>query len=145
MSKIKAASSFLSKTNTGKIAKASAIPVGFGVMDYKSNRAEGEGTGMSLVKAGATAAMWSFAPAAMTLYELGSNGPQMVMGGLQAHNQAVSRFRQNASNFATPSVGGSYYDTNRALTMRQSAIQAIEGSKMNARSALGNEAKLHAR
>lgn len=144
MSKIRAAKDFLGKTGSRKMIAAS-VPVGFGAMDYRSNRAEGDGIAPSLVKAGATAAMWSFAPAAMTLYELGSQGPGMVMGGIQAHNQAVSKFRQTASGFANPSLGGNYYDTNRALTMRQSAIQAIEGSKLNARSALGNEAKLHAR
>jgi hypothetical protein len=39
-------------------------------------------------------------------------------------------------------VGGNYMDTQRALTMRQAAVQAIQGSKLNARSALGGEARI---
>lgn len=39
-------------------------------------------------------------------------------------------------------VGGGYVDTQQALTMRQAAVQAIQGSKLNARSALGGEARI---
>jgi hypothetical protein len=35
-------------------------------------------------------------------------------------------------------------DTQRAQTMRQAAVQAIQGSKLNARSALGGEAQIFA-
>ena len=35
-----------------------------------------------------------------------------------------------------------YADTEQALTMRQAAVQAIQGNKMNARNALGGEAKM---
>lgn len=41
-------------------------------------------------------------------------------------------------------IGGGYMDTNRALTMRQAAVQQIQGNKLNARSALGGEARLFA-
>src|SRR5574344_264027 len=42
-------------------------------------------------------------------------------------------------------VGGNYMDTNAALTMRQAAIQQIQGNKLNARSALGGEARILSR
>lgn len=37
---------------------------------------------------------------------------------------------------------GVFFDTEAALTMRQAAVQAIQASKMNARSVLGQEARL---
>ena len=37
---------------------------------------------------------------------------------------------------------GDFVDTRGAQTMRQATVQAIQGSKMNARSALGGEAKI---
>ena len=49
------------------------------------------------------------------------------------------------NQYHKPNLGGRYADTQAALTMRQSAIQAIQGSHMNARSALGGEAALFAR
>ena len=41
-------------------------------------------------------------------------------------------------------IGGNYIDTNRAVTMRQAAVQQIQGNKLNARSALGGEARIFA-
>ncbi|HDR5350561.1 TPA: hypothetical protein QCS32_002196 [Bacillus thuringiensis] len=47
------------------------------------------------------------------------------------------------AQYATSNVvGGNFLDTRGAQTMRQAAVQAIQGSKMNARSALGGEAKI---
>lgn len=47
------------------------------------------------------------------------------------------------AQYATSNVvGGDFVDTRGAQTMRQAAVQAIQGSKMNARSALGGEAKI---
>ena len=54
-----------------------------------------------------------------------------------------SAFRQQESNYnqlMRPNLGGNYQDTQQALTMRQAGVQAIQQSKMNARSALGTEA-----
>ena len=41
-------------------------------------------------------------------------------------------------------IGGNYMDTSRAVTMRQAAVQQIQGNKLNARSALGGEARIFA-
>lgn len=48
----------------------------------------------------------------------------------------------NAQYATSNVVGGDFVDTRGAQTMRQAAVQAIQGSKMNARSALGGEAKI---
>lgn len=47
--------------------------------------------------------------------------------------------RYNARNGV---VGGGYMDTQRAVTMRQAAVQQIQGNKLNARTALGGEARI---
>ena len=46
------------------------------------------------------------------------------------------------AQYATSNVVGDFVDTRGAQTMRQATVQAIQGSKMNARSALGGEAKI---
>ncbi len=58
-----------------------------------------------------------------------------------AYRQQEAQWRQYHQS-AYGQVGGGFADTEQAMTMRQSAIQAIQGSRMNARSALGNEASL---
>lgn len=40
-----------------------------------------------------------------------------------------------------PGFGGQYNDTQQAYTMRQRGVQAMQASKMNARSVLGSEAR----
>ena len=41
-----------------------------------------------------------------------------------------------------PGTNFTYRDSNAAYTMRQASVQAIQGSKLNARNALGGEAAL---
>lgn len=59
----------------------------------------------------------------------------------QRHDQYNSMREAAYSNV----VGGNYMDTNAALTMRQAAVQQIQGNKLNARSALGGEARILSR
>lgn len=74
---------------------------------------------------------------------------QMAYGGTKAayafrrqrHDQYNSMREAAYSNV----VGGNYMDTNAALTMRQAAVQQIQGNKLNARSALGGEARILSR
>lgn len=69
--------------------------------------------------------------------------PSVVQGAQAAH-----QFRRTkAEEFAnirqySQQVGGQYMDTNQALTMRQAAVEQIQGNKLNARSALGGEARI---
>jgi hypothetical protein len=51
-------------------------------------------------------------------------------------NEAKNKIRNDTGMRAT------YQDTQQAATMRQAAIQAIQGSKLNARNALGGEAAM---
>ncbi len=58
-----------------------------------------------------------------------------------AYRQKEAQWRQYHQP-AYGYVGGGYTDTEAAMTMRQAGVQAIQGSRMNARSALGSEGRL---
>ena len=63
----------------------------------------------------------------------------MITAGLQ---QTISRVGQTAQRTLRPRMGGTYEDTNRAVTMRQRAAQDISTSLLNARQFLGREGTL---
>jgi hypothetical protein len=66
--------------------------------------------------------------------------------GVQGYTAAYNWQRQKRADWNNAHlqgmVGGNYQDSQRALTMRQAAVEAIQGSKLNARSALGGEARI---
>lgn len=112
----------------------------FTAMDIYSNVQSGDDMGTALVKAGAQHIYWSMAPTVAAVTTFAPMLGQAAYGvGKFAHNKQQwwnQQFRPSGV------VGGNYVDTQRAQTMRQAAVQAIQGSKLNARSALGGEAKI---
>lgn len=121
----------------GKVNKAG---IGFGTLDVSMNLQNGDDLGTSVLKAGVTGVLASSNPGLFFLGTAASIG-QEGYWGLQQFNYQKKQWWN--SQYATNNrVGGNYMDTQRALTMRQASVQAIQGSKMNARSALGGEAKL---
>lgn len=113
--------------------------IGFGVLDAGLNLAAGDDAGTAIGKAAVSTALWFTAPGVMTAHMLATMAPAGIAAGHNWHRQAKSTWR-NAH--MQGSLGGMYQDSQRALTMRQAAVQEIQGSKMNARSALGGEAKI---
>lgn len=113
--------------------------VAFGVLDAGMNLAAGDDAGTAIFKAGATTALWYAAPAVMTAHMVATTAPAVAGAYHGWKRNAVSKWN---TNFLQGSVGGQYQDTQRAHTMRQAAVGAIQGSKMNARSALGGEARI---
>ena len=113
--------------------------VGFGVVDAAMNMAGGDDAGTAILKAGASAALWHTAPGIMAAYTFATTAPQLASAGYTWHRQQKQWWN---SQHMQGTVGGNYVDTQRALTMRQAAVEAIQGSKMNARSALGGEARI---
>lgn len=69
--------------------------------------------------------------------------PMVYAGAEFAHTHRRQKAEQLLA-FDNPSqrLGGNYMDTQRAQTMRQAAVQQIQGNKLNARSALGGEARI---
>ena len=111
----------------------------FGVLDASMNMAAGDDAGTAVMRAGAAAALWYTAPAIMTMHMAATMTP--AIAGAYHSWQRNANSTWNA-NFRHGQVGGKYQDTQRALTMRQAAVEAIQGSKLNARSALGGEARI---
>lgn len=65
----------------------------------------------------------------------------VIPAGMQAYDAALAKRRSWWDNLKYPNMGV-WYDTESALTMRQSAVQAIQESQINARQTLGNEARM---
>lgn len=125
----------------GRLAKSSLNLKG-ALFDLAINTFMGVQSGESLpnavLKGAGEAALWAIAPGPMGV-KMGAELIAMGAGGLYKANKALTqRYNQNISS--APNF--QYTDTRQALTMRQAAVQAIQGSKMNARNALGGEASL---
>ena len=98
----------------------------------------GESMGNAVAKGIGESLLWEFAPGAMIGYQLATTLPSAGMAAAD-RVRAQGRWWNQAHR---PSFGGGYRDTQQAITMRQAAVQAISGSKLNARSALGGEARM---
>ena len=84
------------------------------------------------------AALWRTMPGPFMGYIAATSLPHAGV----AVAQTVRDRRDEWNQLHRPNFGGKYRDTDHAYTMRQAAVQAISGSKMNARSAIGGEARL---
>ncbi len=124
----------------GKVSKASKFGAGAFAVDTAMNLQSGDDAGTSMAKAGVTSIMAGSNPALFTTFTLGSLASDAFLGIQQFNYQKQQWW--NKQYMTNNVMGGNYIDTQRALTMRQAGVQAIQNSKLNARSALGNEAKL---
>jgi hypothetical protein len=113
--------------------------VGFGLLSVPLNMAAGDDAGTAVLRAGAETALWYTAPAIMGIHMAATMTPQAVGAVNQWHRGKVNQWQKA---HLRGQVGGNYQDSQRAMTMRQAAVEAIQGSKLNARSALGGEARI---
>lgn len=123
----------------GEARKAFATSVGasylyHGVMERERNT-PARALGISLVESAA----YMVAP---KLYLAARIGFPIARAAATAIPLAYQAKEARWNQFHKPNLGGDYTDTQQALTMRQAGVQAIQGSRMNARNALGNEAQL---
>lgn len=109
------------------------------VPDAIMNVRNGDGYATGIGKAAATGLAWEMMPGMMLAFQ----APELVGGLAKA---GVKWYETSKANYRLShyqgSLGGGYRDTEQAATMRQAAVQAIQGSRLNARSALGDEARL---
>lgn len=128
------------KAANGGLKSVGYLGAGMTALDFKANMDQGQGVGEAAMKSLTTYAAWSAAAPVMWAHTAATTGVDAVEGAYKWRKQRSEEMRQQL----TPdrSVGGNYMDTSRAQTMRQAAVQAIQGSKMNARSSLGGEARL---
>lgn len=102
------------------------------------NIKEGNSISTSLIKGTLQAIPYAIMPGPMFTYDLTRAGVALAKAAHQ-YNRVLS---QKYTNMINPQPRFTYMDTRQALTMRQAAVQAIQGSKLNARNALGGEAAL---
>lgn len=100
---------------------------------------EGRSLGASVLRGAATYGAYTVAPHVMY-------GKQFADMAVQGAGAAVEFRRQKAHQLASENryakIGGNFQDSQSAHTMRQAATQQIQANKMNARSALGGEARI---
>jgi hypothetical protein len=102
------------------------------------NMQGGNNLGTSLMRAVPESVAWAVAPGIMGAVQVAQLAPMAAQAYMNADINLQSKYNQThkAGTMFT------YQDTNQAMTMRQAAVQAIQGSKLNARNALGGEAAL---
>lgn len=110
--------------------------------DYNSYRDQGASTVGAAARTAVSTALFHSNPALMTAIQ---TLPLVYQAGVAAHDFRRRKSEEMWEN-NTPrpygGLGGGYVDTKAAQTMRQAAVQQIQGNKLNARSALGGEARL---
>ncbi|MFE4029183.1 hypothetical protein ACFX4N_23800 [Priestia sp. YIM B13551] len=123
-----------------KLSGAGKVGVGMFALDTVMNVSGGDDLGTSAMKAGVTGVLSASNPLIFGTLTAASIAKDAYWGFQQFNYQKKQWW--NAQYAYNNQVGGNYVDTQRAQTMRQAAVQAIQGSKMNARSALGGEAQI---
>ena len=79
--------------------------------------------------------------AASFIYDIGRMGGEMIKSGI---NLAKDANKSLQGSIAKPTFGMGYKDTEAAATSRSRGVQAIQNSRLNARSALGTEGAMMA-
>lgn len=115
--------------------KGTAFGVGVGTA---FNLSQGYGLGASIGLGILEDAAFSIAPAATMTLALAPVVPAAAKGLYNANKAVVNKYNSNLNT----NSHFTYRDSQAAVTMRQAAVQAIQGSKLNARNALGGEASL---
>lgn len=116
-----------------------------GVLDFgltyadRRNRLPEESKLKSGTIAGASAAAWMYAPSIMwakTALDMGKAAGGMI------ENYRLQSYEEQYRGMSNRGVmGQGFQDTDVAHTSRQRGMQAIQNSRLNARSALANEAR----
>jgi hypothetical protein len=125
------------------IVKRAMGGVGMGVLngglEYYSRRQEhpNESKLVSGAVAGGIAAAWYLAPHLMWL----KTGADMISAGSKAIEKMQLKARDAQRERGRANFGGNFQDTDTGATARQRGMQAIMSSRLNARSALSNEAR----
>lgn len=137
-----------SSLSKGAVGAAKKIGVGgtieaftFG-NDVNQRVKRGDSMTSAIAKEAVNTALWVTHPGIMTAITAAPVIAAGVQGAYRFRRQRhEAKFGQ--LNHATSGiVGGNFQDSEHAATMRQAAVQQIQGNKLNARSALGGEARI---
>lgn len=108
----------------------------FNTVRYKM---QGHSMGGSLLRGGLEGLYFAAAPHLALTTQIGIPAMNAAIRGTYRLSRSLTD-RHNEQ--LRPGTNFTYRDTRAAATMRQAAVQAIQGSKLNARNALGGEAAL---
>lgn len=109
-----------------------------GAMEYGDRQKENPNES-KMISAGiavADAALWTAIPGIMMGVTAAPAVAELGKAAFQGYIHGGA-----SSKFFNPNVGGDYVDTQMNATMRQRGANAIQNSRLNARSALGGEAR----
>lgn len=141
-----ASKAFTAAKTGGSFLARNAFMVGEGVMtgaaissDMKQGTSFAGAVGKEVIQTAAMLTM-PFTTSAIQLAPLAYQGIKAAHDFRKGRTEEIFDRRYNNNSIANPN----FMDTNRALTMRQAAVQQIQGNKLNARSALGGEARIFA-
>ena len=90
----------------------------------------------AVLHAASTAALFTAFPEYFLFTVLKGGAQALVSGGYAFSYSQQMKYR----SYTSRQIGGTYRDNQLSLTMRQRGIAEIQSAKMNARSALGQEA-----
>lgn len=131
--------------NTKRWYQGKAFNGGMGVLDFgltyadRRNRMPEESQFKSIGISAASAAAWMYVPGIMwakTAVDLGKGAGAAIEGyRRQSYEEQFSATENRGV------IGMGFQDTDVGYTARQRGMQAIQSSRLNARSALSNEAR----
>lgn len=122
-----------------------AEPIFEGAMllwDYNDRRKNGESRASALAKAGASAAFYLAVPAPISIPAGIAMGMASAAPDIMAAAHETGKI-STAAHFG--SFGGNFQVSERAATMRQAGVDAIQNNGLNLRSVLGSEARQYGR
>lgn len=139
-----------SSLSKGAISAVKKIGIGgaFEAFTFGSdvNRRVKSGDSMTsaVTKEAVNTALWMTAPGVMAATMAAPMIAAGVQGAYRFRRQRHEAITGQLNHATSGVVGGNFQDSEHAATMRQAAVQQIQGNKLNARSALGGEARIFA-
>lgn len=112
--------------------------------EFKSGLNDGLSAGGAATRAAANLVFEHTAPVLYWGAQAAMAAPGIYSSAYQFRRQKGNEIQRHKHDAWSGIVGNTYTDTAQAATMRQAAVQQIQGNKLNARSALGGEARLFA-
>lgn len=110
-------------------------------LDYSQAKKDGHSTSAAIGKGLLTYAAFELIPG----LGWGIVGYELAKAGAQVAKKASDINLKNTSSSYRHGFGGNFIDTQASYTMRQQGLQAIQNNGINARTVLGNEARMFAR
>lgn len=110
-------------------------------IDIAYSRSQGHSMASSIGRGAATYLTWELFPG----LGAGLLAKDLAQAGVQFASKMSDISVRQANSTYRHQFGGNFVDTQAAYTMRQRGLSAIQNNGINARSVLGNEARMYSR